>query len=228
MKHLLTAAFLTLSGAAQACELRSNPDILYSTRDGALPALIQTCLNDGLDFEAPLSNGKPPFVTIVATTGSLQAVELMLDAGVDPNTPGRYGGTAMTDAINVAYDAEDPAFLAIIQALIDAGADVNIVDSSGHTNLERAAGGGEVSLLRMLLAAGADPNILNPFDRTPLFETVFGRCRPEVGAILIEAGGGIAAMPTDQIDRMFDEAAESCAEVDGGAEYIARLETLRP
>lgn len=229
MRVWLTGFALCLAAPAAACPITGDMrSLMLAPSEAAMLDIVRSCAATDFDFSATLPGDKIPFWHIVATYSSAEAVQIMLDAGADPNTTDRQGDPAVTAAINFVYDANDPAFLDMIRVLGDAGTDFSVPDSYGHTNLERAAGGGEIALLRLLLQYGADPNGLNPYGRTPLFETVFGTCRPQVGDTLIKAGGNITAMPADQIDRLFDEAAESCPNVAGGPAYVAQLQALRP
>ena len=56
------------------------------------------------------------------------------------------------------------SYLAIIDMLIAAGADVNTTDEWGYTPLHRAAESGNVAIVERLLAADADVNPENPFE----------------------------------------------------------------
>src|SRR3990172_7504907 len=61
--------------------------------------------------------------------------------------------------------------LAQVQALLDAGANVNAVDEFGKTPLHGAAARGHVEVVRALrAAAGANVNARDDFGRTPLHE----------------------------------------------------------
>ncbi len=66
--------------------------------------------------------------------------------------------------------------VAVVAALLDAGADVqdrNQNDHWGDTALHAAAHGNQKAVVELLLARGADPNAQNPAGRTPLLETEF-------------------------------------------------------
>ena len=53
-----------------------------------------------------------------------------------------------------------------VQALLDAGADVNVADGDGITPLMAAAMNGSLSLARRLLSAGADRRLCNKWGMT--------------------------------------------------------------
>lgn len=230
MRHLpgTLAALLLFAPAALACPLQTDPDRVLGFGAGSPVSAIQACADAGFDFSAPLPDGRVPFREIVVTTSHPDAVQLMLQAGADPDTADRYGSPAFVDAINFAQDREDPDFLRMIDILGAHGADFSQPDSNGDLALSKAAGGGDNQLMAILLKHGADPNGLNTYRRTPLFETVFGICNSEGGAMLIDAGATLSPMPADQVSRLFDEAAKSCSGTAAGQAYIDFLKGLRP
>lgn len=81
---------------------------------------------------------------------SLKIVGLLLDAGADPNVHGTFGRTPLHQAVEVGD-------LALVRALIAAGADVNAASDLGSP-LERAASNGRPVIVEELLQAGADPS----------------------------------------------------------------------
>lgn len=87
----------------------------------------------------------------------------MLKKGADVNGTAEGGGTALIIA-SVYCRAE------IAKILIDAGADVNLVEEvNGDSPLHLAAEQGCVSIMTMLLESGANPNLRNELQGyTPL------------------------------------------------------------
>lgn len=90
-----------------------------------------------------------PFLNLCLTRSSTAAVEvstLLLDLGVQPDV----------DSICHAIEAQAPS--ALIQRLIEAGADVNAYGSEGDLPLVLACERGDLRLANVLIAAGADPH----------------------------------------------------------------------
>lgn len=58
--------------------------------------------------------------------------------------------------------------MGIVQALIDAGADVNVKNSIKDTPLHVAEEKNDMDMLRLLVDAGADINARALFDETPM------------------------------------------------------------
>ena len=225
-RGLALVAFLLPGTAFANCILAQEDAQSWAMNGAALARAVEDCLAEGVDLTAPLPSGDNPLHMLIATTPAPEAVGIALAAGADPNVTGKHGSPAFVDMVNFAMEKDDPDVIAVLKLLGEAGADFSRPDNQDQSALSMAAGGGEVETVRVLLQYGADPNGLNAYSRTPLFETVFGRCSPEVGELLIEHGARLDPMPQDQIDRMFEEAAESCADLGGGDAYVARLREL--
>ena len=84
-------------------------------------------------------------------------IQTLLDAGTDPNAREKDGKTPL-------HDASNPA---VIQALLDAGADA---DAEGQLRQELLCTGGRTDLaaLQALLDAGASPKAKSNNGSTPL------------------------------------------------------------
>lgn len=72
----------------------------------------------------------------------------------------------------------------MMQALIDAGADVSYVSTFGKSALHRAALIGHVAAVQLLLKYGADPNIATGSGETPLYEAAYAGKTEAVAALL--------------------------------------------
>lgn len=85
-----------------------------------------------------------------------EVLHLLIARGADVAAPARnaLAVTALHSA--VASDAA-PVDLAIVEALLDAGAPVNVPHLGGGTPLHTAAFTGDAAVARLLLARGADP-----------------------------------------------------------------------
>ena len=90
------------------------------------------------------------------------SVKLLLDAGrADPNKANRRGESPL-----IAASSNSAA--AIVQLLLDAGANPNQADDRGVTPLIKVSMKEGIAELRMLLAAGANPKQANLHGETPL------------------------------------------------------------
>jgi uncharacterized protein len=100
-----------------------------------------------------------------------ETIRYLLDLGVDPNTAGEDGWTALCNAI---WDRR----LSTAKVLLNGGANSNAIckDPGGGTPLTLAAGhrAGSASheIIQSLLENGADPNLRSPDGSTALIEAV--------------------------------------------------------
>lgn len=74
----------------------------------------------------------------------------------------------------------------IIQLLLQAGADINVQDSKGHSLLSCAVSEGDTELAEFLLKEGANPNIVDHAAWTPLV-TAIVKDREEIVPLLLKA-----------------------------------------
>jgi ankyrin repeat protein len=100
---------------------------------------------------------------LAAFFGHLPVVGLLLERGADINA--RSGNGLHNTALHAAVAG---GRVESALALIEAGAEVNVADSGGHTPLHIAAEGGYLPIVEALLRAKADPHAVDAEDRTPL------------------------------------------------------------
>ena len=141
------------------------------------PAIINLADSDGLtplarmanteNLTVRMSNGSqgtaqsqaaPPRAPLVA--------EMLLAKGAIVNTRDDHGGTPLIWA--VAREKEGLANL-LIKNCADVNYTLDILGSQGMTPLHFAAGHGELSVVRMLVAAGAKINARDDRGRSPLY-----------------------------------------------------------
>jgi ankyrin repeat protein len=132
--------------------------------------LVELLLNSGADPGLALPGGESPLMT-AARTGSLASVKALLSRGVavDGKDEAR-GQTALMWAAAEGH-AE------VVQALVDAGADVRARVPSGFTPLLFAVREGRLDVVRVLLKSGVDVN-----------ETIVDGGRKRYGGPLPRAG----------------------------------------
>ena len=85
--------------------------------------------------------------------GHLETAQALIAAGVNVNNVNRLGWSCLMEAVVLSDGG--PRHQAIIQALIDAKADLNLPDKDGVTALVHARQRGQQAVVQLLQAAGA-------------------------------------------------------------------------
>jgi ankyrin repeat protein len=112
--------------------------------------------------------------------GDLEAVNLFLAAGMNPDVRDRNGATVLMNAL-IVND------IGIVETLLNKGADVNAQRENGSTALHFAAVLGNNQSARLLLKKGADVNARNREGETTLMHAK-EKNHPDVAQVLREAG----------------------------------------
>jgi ankyrin repeat protein len=109
----------------------------------------------------------------LAARGDIAAVKAGLRRGVPVDAP--LGGYENDTTTPLMFAARSPhAGTAMLQWLIDHGANVNAISSSeGNTPLGLAANSGSIDKMQCLLAAGADLNRQTPYRYTALIHAAY-------------------------------------------------------
>lgn len=171
--------------------------LIFASFYGSLEAiekLVELGAEVNLIQESTHLNGETALMS-AAREGQLGSIKLLLSKGANPNIHGQEK-SPLIEAIRYSSTP-----VHCLEALLDAGANVNFVSrTSGTTALVRAVQGSSPDKLRTLLRAGADPNlgtiIFSPFTSgsSPL-ATALGyghyfdeNAKDNIPRILLEAG----------------------------------------
>ncbi|KAH0844337.1 hypothetical protein AYO21_00809 [Fonsecaea monophora] len=169
--------------------------------------MVEAILRSGLD----LNQSRIPVLFRLPLTplqracelGSLDLVQILLDAGADIQSAGPNPESALTHAIRflgneyIMFMDEDleNVIIGLVQLLLDAHANVN--PGSNESPLFEAARSCLPQLVEILLSAGADPNFASSdTGSTPLFQAVGNREAPVSDVItvvrhLLRAGANV-------------------------------------
>ena len=161
--------------------------LLLAAREGHTDAAL-ALIEGGADVNRVSAADGTSALLIAAINGHFDLAMRLLDLGAEPTLASDAGATPLYGALNMhwAPKARHPqptdylqqftSYLELMQALIDAGADVNArltrslwyttynrdllgVDRAGATPFWRAAYALDVGAMRLLLAHGADPHL---------------------------------------------------------------------
>ncbi|XP_042339965.1 cyclin-dependent kinase 4 inhibitor C [Plectropomus leopardus] len=96
----------------------------------------------------------------VVMLGNDALVKALLEAGADPNIRDPVHN------LTVTHDAAREGFVDSVRALVDHGADINLVDEKGNLPLHLAAREGHLEVVQLLIGLTADPRATNGLGHT--------------------------------------------------------------
>ena len=173
--------------------------LLLAAREGYADAVL-ALIEGGADINRVSAADGTSALLIASINGHFDLALRLLELGADPTLASDAGATPLYGALNMHwapkarhpqptdYLQQSTSYLALMQALIDAGADVNArltrslwyttynrdllgVDRAGATPFWRAAHALDIDAMRLLAAHGADPHLPTikvPSRRRPL------------------------------------------------------------
>lgn len=163
------------------------------------PAVIALLLRAGADVNARAGGGRTPLHEAGARNGNPRVIAALVEGGADVHSWGgdadaiRWGHSGLVGPGNAniwtplheaAAQNGNPA---VVTALIEVGADVNMIGEAGMTPLCLATITNEnPAILEALVRGGADVNEIYPWGGTPLHSAASGN--PAVFPRLLELG----------------------------------------
>lgn len=163
-----------------------NTGLTLAAREGHLRA-VQALLEVGADINTPNAGDKTTPLINAICNGHYDVAKYLLDKGADPNKASVDGLTPLYAVIDTQWapvgwapnpitDQEKTNHLALMKALLDKKADVNVrlirrlwfrpthhqegwINTAGSTAFWRAAQATDIAAMKLLIAHGADPKI---------------------------------------------------------------------
>ena len=161
------------------------------TIDGKTPLHIATDKNDETIIQKLLAHNADPRLKDVPGNTSLHlAVRLKQET----RSEHVKAGVSYMSPFPTSYHT---CSVHTVRAIIDHGADVNVVNNRGQTALWFACVNGQESFVGILLDTGADPNIADKHRESCLHAAIHGHCNTETIQKLIDRGAHVNAVNND-------------------------------
>ncbi len=173
----IASAALFLANSALAVD--TLPDLVNAGQREAALELI----DGGTDVNQLSVDGTTALHWAVYSK-DLELVEMLLDEDADPNIRNDYGASPMS----VASEHGD---FAIMQALVEAGGDIESANSEGQTVLMAVARTGRTDTAGLLLDKGANVNARETWGGQTALMWAAAQQQPEMITLLIERGADV-------------------------------------
>ena len=145
----------------------SGKTCLYHAVDGDFcTKVLQAIISHGVDVNAATNKNTETAIMLACEKGNKHAIDLLFNAGADPNIADADGNTCLHHAADSDYCKE------VLQAIISHGVDVNATNKNKVTALMTACEKGNKDAMIVLLNAGADPDIADANGQTCLHHAV--------------------------------------------------------
>ena len=175
------------------------------------PDLIRELIANGAQVNAVYDQGRTILTTAIRNNAPLQIVQILLEAGADPNQPGSYGRTALMLSTRLHkrpelkseivqgrvvqkhtfFGAKPQPEASVFLALLKAGADPNQKDENGETAGFSAAANPNPVFIKSFLEAGGRIDVPNDLGRTVLMEAAYYNSNPEIIDLLLQSGARV-------------------------------------
>ena len=119
--------------------------------------------------------------------GNIDAINILLNAGADPDIAGNDGYTCFHFAAG-GYCSKET-----LQTIINHSTDVNAAIKNNETTLMKACYTGNIDAINILLNAGANLHISDNYGDTWLHHAAFGDCTKDVFQTIIDHGADVNA-----------------------------------
>ena len=149
--------------------------------------VLQAIIDHGAKCKCSKDKNNKTALMIASEKCNEGAINVLLNAGADPNITDVDGFTCLQRAVDGDGSKE------ILQAILDHGADVNATNKHNQTALMAASKKGNIDAINVLLNAGANPHIANINGCTWLHCAVLGDCNKEVLQAIIDHGADVNA-----------------------------------
>lgn len=194
-KSAFLALFLS-RGANVHQQDPSGKTLLHLALESRRPGNVALLLVYGAALDAQNSSGQTPLMFAMERK-SLDMVKIILEHDrMNIDTPCAGGYTPLVFAIKKGIPA-------VINTILEKGADIEWKGTDGRTPLHIAIESGYTQAAECLLKAGADPNARNMSGQTPLHRLVVGCGKETLVHLLVKHGADVEANAKDGSTPLF-------------------------
>jgi len=156
--------------------------------------LVNCLLKNGANVSAENEKGIPAII-YAAGFGNSEILELLIENGADVNATNYENQTVLQFMIASVFSSIHPNVTELVRKVINKGAYVNAVDSTGDTSLIWAARSGHLDIVKMLLEFEATIDATNYQGYTPLLWAAENK-HLDSAQYLVEKGANVHAIIT--------------------------------
>lgn len=136
------------------------------------------------DINVPNRKGVRPLEQAIRDSNLKEVVKLVRD-GANPNLQDRSGNNALHIVLESAHYYPYPEYGAMLEFLIESGADINVQNNKGETSLHQACQNLQQEFIDILIDHKANLNLQDAQGKTPLM-AVINRPMPVSGENLVQ------------------------------------------
>jgi len=156
--------------------------------------LADCLLKNGANVSAENEKGIPAII-YAAGFGNSEILELLIENGANVNATNYEDQTVLQFMIASAFSSIHPNYTELVRKVINKGAYVNAVDSTGDTSLLWAARSGHLDIVKMLIDYEATIDATNYQGYTPLLWAAQNK-HFDSAQYLVEKGANVHAIIT--------------------------------
>lgn len=162
-----SVAYNNLPAAKLLLEHEATPQsgmLALAARKGNLE-MAQLLIEHGINPNKPIQNyEEPPLCECITQDSSMEAVEMLIQLGAEPDVKTHEGKTPLMQACTCGNPDATP----MIKRLLEAGAAVNGIDKKGRTALHYSCEQPDIGIMKVLLDAHAHVDAEDAHGFTPL------------------------------------------------------------
>jgi ankyrin repeat protein len=168
--------------------------------------MVELLIAHGADVNLPKEGSNETALHVAAWRASPEIITLLLENGADPDLPNTSGARPQSFPLHYAVGSGS---LTVLEALLDGGANANVLNGQGHTPIvsiytlryssvspQRFSNEKTTSIVTALLEGGADPNVADPNGDTVL-HFIVGSDQNDLIPLIVAYGAAVDQQNSD-------------------------------